>query len=240
MKLTDIRRIGWDTETTGASPTTDRIVTAAIIVRDHERGNQTLSWVINPGVDVPTEVSDIHGYTTARVQAEGVEPAGALNEIANRLTEAITLRLPLIAFNTSFDWTVLHHDLIRNGLPTMYDRLAGEQPLTLIDPHVIDKQVDRYVKGAGQRKLKPTAERYGIEITDWHEASADAEAALGIAEAQFDIYSSLTTYTPQGLFEAQQQWRAEQQAGLQAYFRRTDPNAFVDPGWPLLAGEVNG
>jgi DNA polymerase-3 subunit epsilon len=196
-----------------------------------------MSWLINPGIPIPEAAAAIHGISTEKAQTEGQDPAIALDEIATRLADAIRWGMPLVAFNTSFDWSVLHYDLARNNLPTMADRLDGD-PVTLIDPHVIDKQVDRYVKGSGMRKLKPTAERYGIEIKDWHTADADADAALRIAEAQFDIHSSLQNYTPEGLYAAQQAWRAEQQTGLQEHFRKTDPTAVCDTEWPLVPAPV--
>jgi DNA polymerase-3 subunit epsilon len=233
MRFADIRKAGWDTETTGPDPTTARIVTAAFVARGGGRPDRTQTWLINPGVPIPDEAAAVHGITTEKAQADGQDPASALDEIAVRLADAIGWGMPLVAFNQSFDWTVLHHDLVRNGLPTLADRLDGD-PITLIDPHVIDKQVDRYVKGSGMRKLKPTCERYSIELTDWHTAEADALAALLIAEAQFDIYSSLNNFAPEGLYAAQQQWRAEQQAGLQEHFRKTNPDVVCEQAWPLI------
>lgn len=238
MKLSDLRRLGWDTETTGKDPTAARIVTAAVVIRGGNLPDATHTWLINPGVPISDEVAAIHGITTEKAETEGQDPKIALNGIAEFLAAALSWRSPVVAFNTSFDWSVLHHDLARNGLPTVADRIDGD-PLTLIDPHVIDKQCDRYVKGSGMRKLKPTAERYGIEIENWHTAEADAAAALSIAEAQFDIYSSLQNFTPESLYAAQQQWRAEQQAGLQEHFRKADPTAVCETAWPLIGGAVN-
>lgn len=249
MKFTDTRRAGWDTETTGPDPTTARIVTAALIVRGGGRDDRAMSWVIDPGVPVPDEAAEIHGYTTARVQAEGQDAATALDEIAARLTDAIGWGMPLTAFNTSFDWSVLHHDLARHGLPTVADRVGPDKVLPLIDPHVIDKQMDRYVKGAGMRKLKPTAERYGVELEDWHTAEADALAALLIAEAQFERYARLAQVWDRGpaaLFAAQQQWRAAQQDSLASWFAGGGDHetaAQVHREWPLIpapAAEAEG
>jgi len=237
MKFLDTRRAGWDTETTGPDATEARIVTAAIIARGGGAGDRIQTWLINPGVPIPAEATAVHGIDDAKAQAEGQDPKTALAEIADTLTRIIEFGLPLVAFNTSFDWTVLHYDLQRHGLLTMADRLGDVTP-TLVDPHVIDKQYDRYVSGSGQRKLQPTAQRYGIEITDWHTADADADAALRIAEAQFEKYPHLNTFAPRELYLAQQIWRGTQQASLQDYFRRTDPQAVVDPGWPLLGEQV--
>lgn len=249
MKFTEMRRATWDTETTGPDPTTARIVTAAVHVRGAGRDEVTMSWVINPGVPVPDEAAAVHGYTTARVQAEGQDPAKALDEIAETLTGAIDWGMPLVAFNQSFDWSVLHYDLLRNGLPTVEDRVGPDAVLPLIDPHVIDKQVQQRVRGKGMRKLAPTCERYGVVLEDWHTAEADALAALLIAEAQFERYARLAEVWdlgPAALFAAQQRWRADQQAGLAAYFMgrgEYDTAADIRREWPLIpasAAETEG
>lgn len=240
-----VRRSAWDTETTGPDPLNDRIVTAAFIVRGGGREDRVFSWLINPGVPIPSEATELHGIDDAKVQAEGQNPKTALDEIATNLARAIEWGMPVVAFNQSFDWSILHHDLIRNGLPTVEERVSLH-PLTLIDPHVIDKQVDRYVKGSGMRKLKPTSERYGVELTDWHTAEADALAALLIAEAQFDRYPHLNAMAPAQLFAAQRTWRAQQCADLQAYFRSApperggNPDIVIDGSWPLIPAQRGG
>lgn len=238
-----VRRLAWDTESTGPDPLTDRIVTAAIVVRGGGRPDRDFSWLINPGVSIPAQATAVHGIDDAKAQAEGADPRAALDEIATNLFRAAAWGMPIVAFNHSFDWTILHCDLKRHGLPTVEERLAeyaDPAPLPLIDPHVIDKQLDRYVKGSGQRKLKPTCERYDVELENWHTAEADALAALLIAEAQFERYPHLNNYAPAALFDAQRAWRAEQAADLQRYFRTApperggDPTKVIDGSWPLI------
>ncbi|MGY6019536.1 exonuclease domain-containing protein [Streptomyces spinosirectus] len=240
MKFVDIRKGSFDTETTGPNPLEDRIVTAALVVRGGGRDQKVMSWLINPGVPIPAEATEVHGIDDAKA-AQGANPKEALEEIADRLAAALRYGMPLVAFNLSFDWTILVRELERHGLPSMADRLPGAAYLPLVDPHVIDKQVDKYVKGTGMRKLKPTAERYGVELEDWHTAEADALAALLIAEAQFAKHHYLGAMGPQRLFASQQKWRAEQMAGLQQWFRTKatpeqggDPNKVLDGSWPLL------
>lgn len=237
--FTDVWKASWDTETTGTDVHEDRIVTAAFIVRAPGREDRTFSWLINPGVPIPSEVAEIHGIADAKAQAEGVEPKAALDEIAGHITAALTRGMPLIAFNQSFDWSILHYELLRYGLPTVEERLGGE-PVTLVDPIVIDKQMDRWVKGAGQRKLKPTCGRYGVELEDWHTAEADALAALLIAEAQFAKYSRLNQMSPSELFAAQKVWRAEHQVSLQRHLRKTEEGAYCAPEWPLVPVSAEG
>lgn len=238
MQLNKLRRAGFDTETTGADPEEARIVTAALVVRGGGKPDQDFTWLINPGVPIPAEAAAIHGITTEMAQAKGQDPKVALEEIADMLARALACGMPVIAFNLSFDWTVLDRDLRRNGLVPMGERLP-QGHLPLIDPHVIDKEVDRWRKGSGMRKLQPTAEVYGVQITDWHTAEADALAALLIADAQFQCHPWLGAMGPAGLFEAQQRWRAEQSASLQEWFRspkageKRDTEAVIDGSWPM-------
>jgi DNA polymerase-3 subunit epsilon len=236
MKFSNLRRSGWDTETTGVRVDEARIVTAAIVVRGGNLPDRTFSYIINPGVPIPPEASALHGVTDERAQAEGAEPKEALEDIASRLTAALIHGMPVVAFNQSFDWSVLHYELVRHGLPTMADRLDGE-PYTLLDPHVIDRQCTPRLRGSGLRKLKPTCERYGVALDDWHTAEADALAALLLADAQFDYHPRLADMEPRQLYAAQRAWRAEQQAGLQEYLRQTKPQAYCAPEWPLIRAQ---
>jgi len=246
VKFADLRKLAFDTETTGPDPLNDRIVTAALVVRGGGRDDKAMSYLINPGMPIPAEATEVHGIDDAKA-AQGANPKDALEDIAGHLTAALRYGMPLIAFNLSFDWTILVRDLERNGLPPMSQRLSGLRTLPLIDPHVIDKQVDKYVKGTGMRKLKPTAERYGVELADWHTAEADALAALLIAEAQFAKHKYLAAMGPERLFTSQQKWRADQQAGLQQWFRTKateeqggDPNKVIDGSWPLIFAQRAG
>lgn len=242
-----LRKTAWDTETTGPNSLEDRIVTAAFIVRGGGKTDADLSWLINPGIPIPAEATAVHGITNEMVQAHGLDPKVALDEIANCLTYAIEQRMPVIAFNHSFDWSILHYDLKRNGLPTMSERV-GPGPLPLLDPHVIDKEFFQYVRGQGNRKLKPTAERYNVALNDWHTAEADALAALLITEQQFVRYQQYLGFMgPEQLFAAQQRWRAGQQASLQTWFRTKataeqggDPNKVIDGSWPLIPAQRGG
>jgi DNA polymerase-3 subunit epsilon len=242
----DVWKAAWDTETTGTSVHDDRIVSAAFIVRAPGMKDRSFAWIINPGVPIPPDVAELHGIDDAKVQAEGREPKAALDEIAGHLTAAITRGMPVIAYNQAFDWSILHYELLRHDLPTVYDRLADE-PVTLVDPLVIDKKFGERPEGKNQRRLKPTAARYGVTVENWHEAEADATAALAIAEAQFERFPELSRLVPQQLFTAQKAWRAKQAAGTQWWFREKatveeggDPNKVIDGSWPLIPVQRDG
>lgn len=237
MSYLDSRRIGWDTETTSTNPTEARIVTAALVGRGGVSPERVQTWLIHPGVPIPPATTAIHGIDDAKAQAEGQEPKVALEEIADTMARAAGYGMPLVAFNTAYDWSVLHYELVRHGLPTMLDRLGG-QPYTLIDPLVLDKQADRYRKGS--RKLQAVAAHYGVHLENWHNAEADAVAALGIADALFERNPRLAAYDSRRLFVAQQAWREEQQKGLQEHLRKSKPEAYCAPEWPLVPAQRGG
>lgn len=236
MKYLDSRRAAWDTETTSKNPAEARIVTAAIVARGGDRPERVQTWLINPGVPIPPETTAIHGIDDAKAQTEGHDPKTALDTIASTLATCLRYGMPVVAFNTSYDWSVLHYELLRHGLLTVAERLDGQQPYALLDALVLDKQADRYRKGS--RKLQAVAAHYGVELTDWHTAEADALAALGVADALYERHPRLDGYDPQRMFLAQQAWREEQQKGLQAHLRKTDPGACCAPEWPLIPREA--
>ena len=239
MKLSEIRRAGFDTETTSANPLEARIVTAALVFTGAGRDDQVFTWLINPGVPSEPGAIEAHGISDERAAAEGADPKAALDDLAEKLAKCLRYGMPVSAFNASFDWTVLHHDLLRNGLAPMSQRLAGEEAWSLLDPYVIDKAVDRYRRG--KRKLGMVCEHYGIELTDWHTADADAWAALRITDAIVDRYPDLGAMNPVDLYSQQQAWARQQAASLQDYFRsekageKRDPEVVIDGRWPLKA-----
>ncbi|QFQ97425.1 DNA polymerase III subunit epsilon [Streptomyces phaeolivaceus] len=238
MKYLDSRRIGWDTETTSTNPVEARIITAAIVARGGDRPERVQTWLINPGVPIPPETTAIHGIDDQIAQERGQDPKTELDVIASTLVNCLRYGMPTVAFNTAYDWSVLHYELLRHGLPTMADRLGGQTPYPLLDALVLDKQADKYRKGS--RKLQAVAAHYGVHLENWHNAEADAIAALGIADALYERNPRLDGYDPQRLYLAQQAWREEQQKGLQAHLRKTSPSAYCAPEWPLVLAQQDG
>lgn len=220
----------WDTETTGTNTETDRIVTSALV--DYMPGGQhtTCTWIADPGIEIPTEASNLHGITTARARKEG-RPAGeVVEEISTALAERLQAGVPLVVYNAPFDLTLLDRECRRHGLKTLEERL-GRPISPVIDPLVIDKAADTYRKGS--RKLEAVAAHYGVPLTDAHTADADARAAARVAVALAEKYPRMRV-NPAQLHERQIGWAARQAVSYQAFKRRTDPGFTKDPSWPLI------
>jgi DNA polymerase III epsilon subunit-like protein len=72
----------------------------------------------------PAEATEVHGIDDAKA-AQGADPKEALDDIAENLAAGLRYGMPVVAFNLSFDWTVLARELARYGLPSMPERLTG-------------------------------------------------------------------------------------------------------------------
>lgn len=216
-------RAAFDLETTGRDPLDARIVTASIVVvNGRSEILQSREWLVDPGVEIPEEASAIHGVSTAKAQAEGLDAATAVAEIAAFLADLFQT-MPVMAFNAAYDFTVLDHEAKRHGLEPI-------APAPVIDPYILDKQVDKYRRG--KRNLSVMSEFYGVKLLNAHTSAADAAATIGIADALAAKYPQLQV-EPSQLHTQQVKWAAEQAAGLQEYFRRKNPDAVVDGQWPV-------
>ncbi|MDO8122365.1 exonuclease domain-containing protein [Isoptericola sp. b490] len=181
--------VGFDTETTGVDVDRDRIVTAAL-VRRTATGTRTSRWLIDPGVEIPAAATAVHGITTEHARAHGCAPREALGEIATALADAVTRAEPIVAFNASFDLTLLDAELRRHGLPTMPERL-GHPVRAVLDPLVLDRHVDRYRRG--KRRLGDLCTHYGVLADGLHSADVDVIATLDVLAAMALAHPHLAT-----------------------------------------------
>lgn len=223
-----LTRVGvFDLETTGVDVTADRIVTAHVGVLDrHGREIAARDWLADPGIPISDGAAAVHGVTTEQARAHG-RPA---REVVGQVTEALAMLfaqgMPIVAYNASYDFSLLAHEARRHGLPELH------APQPVIDPLVIDKAHDRYRRG--KRTLTVVAEHYAVPLDAAHEASADAVAAGRVALALAKEFPLPETAAE--LHAQQIGWARDQAASLTEYFikvGRLDPDDALDGSWPL-------
>lgn len=229
--MTNWERIGvFDLETTGLDVTRERVVTAFVGVLD-ANGDviESNSWVANPGVPIPDRAAEVHGYTTERVQAEGRPAADVVSEVLEALRGLFAQGIPVVAYNATYDFSLLHFDALRNGLAPL------DEPQPIFDPLIIDKKVDTYRKGS--RTLIAACDTYGVTLDDAHEARSDAVAAgrvlLAIARKYPD--DAHLQGTPHELHANIARWAREQAESYADWAARNGRNASrPGPGsWPV-------
>ncbi|MER7762326.1 3'-5' exonuclease [Streptomyces sp. NPDC097619] len=228
---------GFDLETTGTEPREARIVTAAVVevAPDGEVLRRSL-WLCDPGIAIPAQATAIHGISTERAAAEGRPAAEVAEEVARALAGLWSRGIPVVAYNASFDLTLLAAELHRHGLAPLGERagLAGEETGPVVDPLTIDRAVDRYRRG--KRTLEAACAEYGVELSAAHDAGADALAAVGVARAIAARHDRVAGLGARELHERQVGWYAHWARGFEEYLRRQGtPDAAIDPAWPLRA-----
>lgn len=216
-----------DTETTGVDPWTCSIVTCNMTYSYTDgTPDYVCDWLINPGVGIPDGAAEVHGITTEIAQTYGMPPEVGLASIAEHLSLWSDRGLPIVVYNASYDLTLLRAEFDRYGIS------CRNGFNLVIDPLVLDKQLDKFVKGKGQRKLTPTAARYGIVLENAHSADADSKASVELARAlgrKFKINSPV-----EQVHARQIEFKREQAESLQAFFRKSekDDSIVINGEWP--------
>jgi len=212
--------LAMDLETTGLDPIEDRIVQAAVVLVAGDGTVSDQSWdsIVDPGVPIPVDASNIHGITTERARQEGMPPLEALRRMARFIDDAAEGGVPLVIFNAPFDWPFVLAEAQRHGVS-----IANPD---IVDPLVIDRAVDRYRRGS--RRLDAVAAHYGQDPGQAHDARTDAIAAAAIARALGARYSEVGDLTPRALQPRQAQWHAAHADSLSRHLGKP-----VDSGWPL-------
>ena len=221
----------FDTETTGLNLKTARIVTAAVVELD-ETGAVVVDrdeWLADPGIEIPEVAANVHGITTAIARERGRDYKEVVGEILDALRDCFARGIPVVAYNAPYDFTILYHQAIELGLEPI------DVPLPVIDPLVIDKQLDRYRKGP--RRLEVTADFYQVKLDDAHNAKADAIAAGLVAQAVLSKFADQLPDNVVDLHNQQVIWADEIEASFVKFLQGAGkPEARPSFGWPLKLG----
>lgn len=230
------RVVVFDVETTGVDVENDRIIQAFVgLMGENGEWIEQREWLIDPGIEIPEAASDVHGYTTERIQKEGrVDWQICIGEIESTLLAFTDAGSPLVMFNGSFDLSILTAEMRRSGYVWDLWEAFKSEGVPILDPYVVDKQRDKYRKGS--RKLVDVAPVYGVPVEEnAHDAGADCLMTGRIAMKMLQEYSGEWG----DLVSKQVEWAKEQRSSLQAYFARTGKTnddgtpIVIDTGWPL-------
>lgn len=222
------RRVGvFDLETTGVDVTVDRLVTAHVGVLDaHGVEIASRTWLADPGVPIPGAATAVHGITTAHAVTRGRPARAVIGEVTDALRSLLAQGVPLVAYNASYDLSLLANEARRHGIAPLM------APSPVIDPFVIDKTFDRY--RPGRRTLAKVAAHHAVSLDGAHQAAADAIAAGRVAQAQARRYALPADVGD--LHTRQVAWARAQARSLTEYFiaiGRLEPDEAVDGSWPV-------
>ncbi len=155
--IKDITFVAFDTETTGLSPTNDRIVEVGVIKFRNGEVIEEKSWLINPGRPIPKRVQKVHGITDEMVQGKP-DFKTFYPEF-----EAFVDGCVLIAHNARFDVSMMREEIKRNELETpsnvVFDTL---------------KLFRKWYPESKSHKLSILAEHLGVNAGGFHRAEVDS------------------------------------------------------------------
>ena len=169
----------FDIEATGINPHSDRMVELAI-VRMHPDGSQdSHRFVINPGIPIPIEASNIHGF-----KDDYVRDCPPFTDIASDVN-AILENCDLSGFN-----------LLRYDIPMLVAEMArADIRFELKNRKVVDAQ--RIFHQQEPRDLTAAIAYYCNEMhLGAHGAMADVTATMRVIESQLKRYSNLPRDVP--------------------------------------------
>ena len=217
----------FDLETTGLVLDQARIVTACVTVIDEngEIADDQLEWLANPGIPIPEVATAVHGIDNETAQRDGRPPKDVVAEVLAKLSSFFEAGIPVVAYNAPYDFTILHYEALRNGLTPL------SNPAPVIDPLVIAKFLDRY--RGGKRRLELTAAHYGVELTDAHNATADAVAAGRVAQAIARKFAKRLSIDAAELHDLQIVWSKDLDLDFEKFMQGKDPSFKTTLGWPL-------
>jgi DNA polymerase III subunit epsilon len=173
-----------DLETTGINLATDRIVEIAIVKITPAGERQVKRRLVNPGMPIPAQATEVHGITD-----EMVKDAPLFKQLANEIRQFIQ-GCDLAGYNSNrFDLPMLAEEFLRAGQD--FDINGCE----LVDVQRIFHQMEPRTLSAAYRFY------CSKELDGAHSAEVDAMATWEVLEAQVQRYPQLGN-TVEGILKA--------------------------------------
>lgn len=220
--------IAIDAESTGPNPRGAHLVSWgrwAIDLATGDREGRT--WLLDPGMPIPPQATQIHGITTAHAQEHGQLAAEAVDEIARDLIDLATQGAVVVAFNARFDLTLLRAECQRLELHHHIDALTSISPVA--DPYLLDRLISHR-----SRRLAVVAQHYQVPPGRPHHAADDALTAARILHRMLTNHDWMLTTPPEILHRRQATWHALAQIADRS-LETAKPARDYTTHWPLLA-----
>ena len=164
----------FDLETTGVQIAKDRIVEISILKVFPDKNKESKTWLVNPTIPIPEEITAIHGISDEKVAKEPT-----FKELASEIAELIH-NCDLGGYNSNkFDIPLLAEEFLRAEVDfDMKNRKA-------IDVQNIFHKMEK-------RTLVAAYKFYcDKDLTDAHSAEADTTATYEVLLSQLDKYDEL-------------------------------------------------
>jgi DNA polymerase-3 subunit epsilon len=168
--------VAYDLETTGANRKLARIVEASFIRFEPDGTTKVYSTLVNPGIPIPAEATEIHGITDADVAS-----APSWKDIGPALLRAFRspLGIYVCGYNVAYDNEVMKNECDRHGIE---HELPPPQPRTrTIDAKLLWAHLE-------PRTLGDAVQRWAGRSHDGsHRGAADVKATLDVIVGMYHL-----------------------------------------------------
>lgn len=166
MPMVDILQghkvLAFDLETTGVSTNNDRIVQVALIGADIDGSPIHYDILVNPQRPIPSGASQVHGIFDSDVRSKPIFKHFT-EEICDLMEGAV-----IVGHNARrFDMPLIENEFFRCGV-------SPPKPLVILDT----LEVVRRLRIPRPHNLGAQCARHGIDLSNAHDAAADAAACL--------------------------------------------------------------
>lgn len=170
--------IAFDIETTGLSPTSDRIVEIGAVVFSDKKMLKRFSTFVNPGVPISEAASAVNHITNSTI-ADAPSEAEAYPKLIEFLGDALQGNVVMCAHNANFDFSFLCNTL---------SRLGFDANISYVDTLSLSK---KYIRGLKNYKQSSLEAHFGLINMLSHRASSDAENCGHIFNRLMDLAESV-------------------------------------------------
>ena len=174
--LTNVTFVAFDTETTGFSARSNRLVEIGAVKFQNGEVLSVRSWLINPGVPIPKQVQQVHGITDQMV-ADAPPFAKIYPEFLAFIGDAV-----LLAHNARFDVSFMKAEAQRCGRPAPTN--------IVLDTLRLSRAWFPNLKSYSLGDLTKTLE---IQPGTFHRGLADAQYLKGVLEVGIARHPDVTT-----------------------------------------------
>ncbi len=158
-----------DLETTGTTPTGDRITEIGIVRVDDGEFVDEWSTLVNPECSIPEEIQALTGITNPMVRGKPT-----FSELRREVLERLEGRV-FVAHNARFDYGFLKHEFRRTGIAFTADVLCTVRLARRLYPEAIGHGLDALIARHG---LHDAIAPESAARTGRHSALGDARAIL--------------------------------------------------------------
>lgn len=156
------RVLAFDLETTGVSTNNDRVVQVALVGANSEGEPVNYDMIVNPQRPIPMGASRVHGIYDSDVRGKPVFKHYA-DDLFALMDGAV-----IVGHNARrFDMPLLENEYLRCGM-------SPPRPLVVLDT----LEAVRRLKIPRPHNLGAQCARHGIDLSNAHDAAADAAACL--------------------------------------------------------------